>query len=68
MSDYQPVRTEDGFEIRDGSDVIATFNTWPPRDDDGLELLFDDANISNPQKELFKILFGVAELVDDSDT
>ena len=66
---YTPVYTDDGIEIRDGDDVIATFNTWPPREEDGLETLFEDANISTPQKELFKIVFGVVELEDErSDT
>ena len=64
---YTAVRTDDGIEIRDGDDVIATFNTWPPREDDGLEQLLDDANISSPQKGLFKILFGVVDLVDERD-
>jgi len=63
---YQAVQTDDSIEIRDGDDVIATFNTWPPREDEGLEQLFDGANISTPQKGLFKILFGVAELEDGS--
>ena len=64
---YTPVQTDDGIEIRDGDDVIATFSTWPPRGNEGLEQLFDDANISNPQKQLFKILFGVANLEDERD-
>ena len=64
---YQSVRTDDGIEIRDGDDVIATFNTWPPREDEGLEQLLEDANISTPQKGLFKILFGVVDLEDESD-
>jgi len=63
---YEPVRTDDGIEIRDGDDVVATFNTWPPRENDGLDQLFEDANISTPQKQLFKILFGLVELDDQS--
>ena len=62
---YAAVRTDDGVEIRDGDDVIATFNSWPPREDGGLEQLFDDANISTPQKSLFKILFGTVKLHDE---
>ena len=62
---YAAVRTDDGIEIRDGDDVIATFNTWPPRDSDGLDTLLEDANISTPQKSLFKILFGTVELHDE---
>jgi len=62
-----PVRTDDGIDTRDGEDVIVTVNTWPPRDDQTLEDLFDEANISTPQKDLFKILFGVAELEDERD-
>ena len=66
---YTTIRTDEGVEIRDGDDVIANFNTWPPREEEGLEQLFDEANISTPQKQLFKILFGVAELKDErSDT
>ena len=59
---YDTIRTEDSIEIRDGGDVIASFDTWPPREEEGLEMLFDDANISTQKKELFKILFGVVEL------
>ena len=62
---YEAVNTDDGIEIRDDGNVIATFNTWPPREDEGLEQLFEDANISTPQKGLFKILFGVSELEDE---
>ena len=62
---YTPVRTDDGIEIRDNDDVVAQFNTWPPRDPDGLEDFFDDADISQPNKSVFRILFGVEELVDE---
>ena len=66
---YTAVRTDDEIQIRDGDDIIATFDTWPPKDAEGLETLFNDANISTPQKGLFKILFGVAEVKDErSDT
>ena len=65
MMSYQPVKTDDGIEIRDGAEIIATVTSCPPRDEDGLEQLFDDANISTPQKDLFKILFGVAEIEDE---
>ena len=64
---YRAIRTNKSIEIRDGDDVIATFNTWPPREDEGLEQLFEDANISTPQKDLFKILFGVVDIEDERD-
>ena len=56
-----PIEVSDGWEIRDGDEVIIHSATWPPRDPDDLETLFEEANISTPQKELFKILFGVIE-------
>ena len=62
---YTAVQTDNGIEIRDSGTVVATFDTWPPRDADGLSLLFDDANISQSQKEMFHILFGVAEVQDE---
>ena len=62
----KPVKTGDGWEIRDGETVIVTTASWPPRDPDNLETLFEEANISTPQKELFKILFGVVEPEDET--
>ena len=64
---YTPVKTDDGIEIRDGDEVIATFNTWPPRQSDEIENLFEDANVSQPMKGLLHILFGVAELKDERE-
>jgi len=61
-------RTDEGIEIRDDDSVVAEFNTWPPRDADSLDDLFDEGNISTPQKELFRILFGVDKPIDERDT
>ena len=66
---YKAVRTEKGIVIKDDNESITTCATWPPNEDETLEVLFDEANISTPQKELFKVLFGIVELEDErSDT
>ena len=62
---YQAIKTDDGIEIRDGGDVVATFNTWPPRESDGVEELLDDANVGQPMKGLLCVLFGVVELENE---
>jgi len=62
---YEAVRTDDGIEIRDGDEVIVVSKTWPPREPDVLDILFDDANISQPTKGLLNILFGVTDLADE---
>lgn len=36
------------LKTRDGGNVVAKFSTWPPREKEGLEKLFDEANISTP--------------------
>ena len=58
-------RTDDGIEIRDGDEVLTKTSTWPPSDADKLDTLFNNVSISTPQKELFKILFGVVEPIDE---
>ena len=61
----KPYRTGDGWEVRDGDETIIVFDTWPPKDPEDLETLFSEADISTPQKELFKILFGVIDPEDE---
>ena len=66
MSRYNPVRTDDGIEIRDDDgEVIVTSKTWPPREPADLDALFDDGNISNPTKELLMLLFGVTDVSNE---
>ena len=64
---YQPVRTDDGLEVRDehGNLVAGPFESVPPRDPDGVDDLFDAANISQPTRDLLKILFDIAEYQDE---
>ena len=64
---YEAVRTDDGIEIRDGDEVIAVSKTWPPREPDVLDILFDHANISQPTKGLLNILFAVTELEHEDE-
>ena len=63
---YQAVRTDDGIEIRDEEKVVTTTDSWPPRDVDALEDLFDDANVSSPTKDVLTLLFGVGGLTDET--
>lgn len=63
---FNPVQVDGGIEIRDGNgNIIETFNTWPPREAEQLDSLFEEANISTPQKDLWKLMFGVTELQDE---
>ena len=64
---YKAVQTDDGIEIRNGDEVITTVNTWPPRDAEAFEDLFDDANVSQPMKGLLWILFDIGDIKDDRD-
>ena len=64
---YEAHSVDDGIEIRDGDEVITTVNTWPPRDAEALEDLFDHANVSQAMKGLLRILFGVEDVKYDRD-
>lgn len=64
---YKAHKVNGGIEIRDGDKVITTVNTWPPRDAEALEDLFDDANVSQPMKGLLRILFGVEDVINDDE-
>ena len=63
---YKAYQTENGIEIRDGGDVVITVNSWPPRDEDKIDALFDDADISDPTRSVLHLLLGVGGLIDDT--
>ena len=64
---YDVKRTEDGIEIRDGDKLVTVADTWPPRDEETLDQLFNEASISQPTKGVLKVLFGVIEVKDERD-
>jgi len=61
---------DDGIELKDwNDDVIYTDDhafTWP--DEDAIMEMLDDANVGNPQKALFMLLFTGPEVVDERST
>ena len=65
---YQPVKTDDGIEIRDSSgELITTVNSWPPRDREPVDKILDDAEIPESTRGILRLLFGVVELDDERD-
>ena len=65
---YEPVLTDDGLEIRDkNGDVIwgpSESYSWPPNEE-MMEAVFEDANISNPNKAVLRLITGLVDLQDD---
>jgi hypothetical protein len=65
---YTPVKTDDGFEIRDeNANTIwgpSETHSWPPNAE-MMEAVFDDANISQPTKDVFRLLAGLSEIKDE---
>ena len=54
------VKTDEQWDIKEGDTVIASSDSYPPTDETVIEAILEEANISTDQKEMFKILFGVA--------
>ena len=63
---FNAKKTDSGIEIRNEDDLITTTNTWPPRNKQALEDLFDETDLSETQKHVFKILFGAADLDENT--
>lgn len=64
---YEPVKTDDGLEIRDDNgDVIwgpSEQYSWPPNRE-MMAAVFDDASISQPNRDVFRLLVGNADIRD----
>jgi len=64
---YRRVLTDNGLIIRNenGDAVAGPFESNPPRDEDQLEDLFDDAEIDDKTKSAIKILIGIGTTIDE---
>ena len=65
---YKPVITDDGLEIRDDNDNViwgpSETYSWPPNAD-MMEAVFEDANISNPNKAVFRLITGIEDVQEE---
>ena len=66
--DYQPVRTEDGFEIRgpSGNVVYSTSGNWQyPPDADAMEAVFDHENVSAGMRRVLRLMIGAPDIKNE---
>lgn len=65
---YEPVLTDDGLKIRDGNGNVvwgpSESYSWPPNEE-MMEAIFNDANISNPNKAVFRLIGGLVDIQDE---
>lgn len=63
-----PVKTDNGLEIRDkNGDVIwgpKENYSWPPNRE-MMDAVFDEASISQSNKDVFRFLVGLSEIKDE---
>ena len=62
MSDYQPVLTDDGFEIRDaGNNVVwSTERGWQyPPGPEAMEVVFDHENLNTGMRRVLRLMMGI---------
>lgn len=68
MSDYQPVWTDDGFEIRDPSGNVVYSTTsggkYPP-DADAMEAVFEYENVNTGVRRVLRLMMGVPDVKDE---
>lgn len=63
--DYQPVKTADGFEIRDpaGNVVWSTTGGWQyPPSADALEAIFEYENVNTGMRRVLRIMVGIPDV------
>ena len=67
---YTPVLTDDGLEIRDGDGNVvwgpSEQYSYPPNEE-MMEAIFADANISNPNKAVFRLITGLVDVEDERE-
>ena len=67
---YNPVLTDDGLEIRDGDGNVvwgpSEQYSYPPNEE-MMEAVFEDANISNPNKAVFRLITGLVDVQDERE-
>ena len=67
--DYQPVRTDDGFEIRDPADnvVYSTTDGWSyPPDADAMEAIFEYENVNTGMRRVLRLMEGIPEIQNET--
>jgi len=70
MSDYQPVITDDGFEIRDpaGNVVWETDSRWSyPPDAEAMEEVFEYENVNTGLRRVLRLMMGIPEIENERD-
>ena len=66
--DYQPVLTDDGFEIRDpeGNAVWQSNGGWEyPPSEEALEEIFEYENVNTEMKRVLRLMVGIPEIEDE---
>ena len=66
--DYQPVLTDDGFEIRDpdGNVVFSTDGSWSyPPDADAMQAVFDHENVNTGMRRVLRLMVGIPEVENE---
>lgn len=65
---YNPVLTDVGLEIRDKNGSViwgpSECYSWPPNEQ-MMEAVFEEANISNPNKAVFRLITGLVDVEDE---
>ena len=68
---YQAILTDSGLEIRDENETViwgpSESYSWPPNEE-MLNAVLEDANISDPNKAVFKVMLGLVEIKDETTT
>ena len=70
-NDYQPVKTEDGLEIRDpaGNVVYTTESNWSyPPDADVMEAVFEYENVNTGMRRVLRLMLGIPDITDETAT
>lgn len=68
--DYQPVLTDDGFEIRDpsGNVVYNTTGGWSyPPDAEAMEAIFKWENVNTGMRRVLRLMVGIPEIENERD-
>jgi len=66
--DYQPIKTDDGYEIRDhaGNVVYSTTGGWShPPDPDALEAVFEHENVNTGMRRVLRLMVGIPDVQNE---
>lgn len=66
---YKAVMTDDGLEIRNSNENVvwgpSEEYSWPPNEE-MMEAVFEDANVSNPNKAVFRLISGLVNIKEET--